>query len=715
MLLALRSDQTETRYPQVVAAGLLGLALGAAFVGLWLALGAGSVAQVGLGAGVALLAGTALLGSLRRTRRFAQVALRRERWLRALVLEATDALLVLDSHDQLLYVSDSAEAMFGVHDQASLRRAVGALGQAVSDRVRSEYERVRSGAAETGAEVVDVIQGEERSFQVGRGALREVGGEADPAGEADDDFDLALAALDTDLDGESAGTLRLHDRRRRQLRIAFHNRLQDPDLRGMVVRVTDITVAAALSEELTERALHDPLTGLANRALFTDRLVNAVARQARRDGLLAVVCLDLDNFKAINDSLGHVAGDSLLAIIGSRLTAVVRGGDTAARLGGDEFALILEQGVDEADIQRAVARVSEEVGRPCLLGGQVVRVGASMGVGLLADEPLTPEDLLRRADMALFDAKSHGAMARTVIFDASRHDAVQSRQALRTDLTSALGNGELLLLYQPIIHMATGEVTDVEALMRWAHPRRGMISPLEFIPIAEESELIVDMGRWALQRACRDIAVINRGRGKGRIGVHVNVSARQLAAPGLVDDVRTALAEHHLSPRVLLAEMTESVLMDDVTAAQARLTELRDLGVRVGLDDFGTGYSSLGYLKDFPLDVVKIDRAFVTSLATDANDRILAAAIINLCHELRFTTVAEGIETEAQAGLLRQLGCDRAQGFLFARPLPLARLLEFLADEVRLQERLRLAQRELPVTGSDAEPRAEAGAGVSLR
>jgi len=715
MLLALRSDQTETRYPQVVAAGLLGLALGAAFVGLWLALGAGSVAQVGLGAGVALLAGTALLGSLRRTRRFAQVALRRERWLRALVLEATDALLVLDSHDQLLYVSDSAEAMFGVHDQASLRRAVGALGQAVSDRVRSEYERVRSGAAETGAEVVDVIQGEERSFQVGRGALREVGGEADPAGEADDDFDLALAALDTDLDGESAGTLRLHDRRRRQLRIAFHNRLQDPDLRGMVVRVTDITVAAALSEELTERALHDPLTGLANRALFTDRLANAVARQARRDGLLAVVCLDLDNYKAINDSLGHVAGDSLLAIIGSRLTAVVRGGDTAARLGGDEFALILEQGVDEADIQRAVARVSEEVGRPCLLGGQVVRVGASMGVGLLADEPLTPEDLLRRADMALFDAKSHGAMARTVIFDASRHDAVQSRQALRTDLTSALGNGELLLLYQPIIHMATGEVTDVEALMRWAHPRRGMISPLEFIPIAEESELIVDMGRWALQRACRDIAVINRGRGKGRIGVHVNVSARQLAAPGLVDDVRTALAEHHLSPRVLLAEMTESVLMDDVTAAQARLTELRDLGVRVGLDDFGTGYSSLGYLKDFPLDVVKIDRAFVTSLATDANDRILAAAIINLCHELRFTTVAEGIETEAQAGLLRQLGCDRAQGFLFARPLPLARLLEFLADEVRLQERLRLAQRELPVTGSDAEPRAEAGAGVSLR
>jgi diguanylate cyclase (GGDEF)-like protein len=715
MLLALRSDQTETRYPQVVAAGLLGLALGAAFVGLWLALGAGSVAQVGLGAGVALLAGTALLGSLRRTRRFAQVALRRERWLRALVLEATDALLVLDSHDQLLYVSDSAEAMFGVHDQASLRRAVGALGQAVSDRVRSEYERVRSGAAETGAEVVDVIQGEERSFQVGRGALREVGGEADPAGEADDDFDLALAALDTDLDGESAGTLRLHDRRRRQLRIAFHNRLQDPDLRGMVVRVTDITVAAALSEELTERALHDPLTGLANRALFTDRLANAVARQARRDGLLAVVCLDLDNFKAINDSLGHVAGDSLLAIIGSRLTAVVRGGDTAARLGGDEFALILEQGVDEADIQRAVARVSEEVGRPCLLGGQVVRVGASMGVGLLADEPLTPEDLLRRADMALFDAKSHGAMARTVIFDASRHDAVQSRQALRTDLTSALGNGELLLLYQPIIHMATGEVTDVEALMRWAHPRRGMISPLEFIPIAEESELIVDMGRWALQRACRDIAVINRGRGKGRIGVHVNVSARQLAAPGLVDDVRTALAEHHLSPRVLLAEMTESVLMDDVTAAQARLTELRDLGVRVGLDDFGTGYSSLGYLKDFPLDVVKIDRAFVTSLATDANDRILATAIINLCHELRFTTVAEGIETEAQAGLLRQLGCDRAQGFLFARPLPLARLLEFLADEVRLQERLRLAQRELPVTGSDAEPRAEAGAGVSLR
>ena len=640
----------------------------------------------------------------RRAQTCARTSATTERWLRALVTEASDALLVLDHEAHLAYSSPSAIDMLGIRNQADFDGVVAGLDEEAVSALRSEFLAVRDTPGAASVVVAQMAQAEERQLEVQLAALRDdedteervtAHSAAPDSGREDDAYDRAVAQLGAGaVQGSGMARLCLEGVRRRQLRISLHNRLDDPDLRGIVVRVTDITKASALSEQLVEQALHDPLTGLPNRALFSDRLANATARHGRLGRMLAVVCLDVDHFAVINDTLGHAVGDNVLTVVASRLGAVLRGGDTAARLGGDEFAIILEESGDEDDVRAVVGRVAEEVARPCLVDGQVVKVRASMGVSLMTGEVCGADEMLRRADAALFAAKAKGANAQVVIFDPRVHDALQDRQALGAELPGAVQRGELRLLYQPIIDLTTGVVTDMEALMRWAHPRRGMISPLDFIPIAEETGVIIEMGRWAVDQALHDLAQINHSRrGKHEVGVHVNVSARQLAQPHFVEEVEAAIRKHGVSPHLLTLEITESVLMDDVALARERLLALRGLGARIGIDDFGNGWSSLRYQADFPLDVVKVDRAFVTTLETDANDRILATAIINLCHELGLITVAEGIETPVQAELLQALGCDRVQGFLYARPLTLAALVDFLADEVRQQRRARASAR----------------------
>lgn len=432
---------------------------------------------------------------------------------------------------------------------------------------------------------------------------------------------------------------------------------------GLVRTFTDVTERHAAEAQVRHVALHDALTGLPNRTLFRDRLDQALAHASRTRSGFAVLACDLDRFKTVNDSLGHSAGDALLRAVAERMRAVLRPYDTLARIGGDEFAILLTflEAPDEASdlADRLIAAVSE----PIPLDGQSVEVGVSIGVTLATEVDRDPDELFKRADIALYEAKAAGRNIHRA-FEPSTGARVTSRGQLALDMKEAIRRREFHLAYQPVIEAASGAIVGFEALMRWRHPLRGEIAPGIFIAVAEETGLIVPLGSWALQEACREASAW-----PATIRVAVNVSAVQLQRPGLEATVLAALAASGLPADRLTLEVTESVLMQEAGAVPERLHRLRALGVQIALDDFGTGYSSLSYLRRFPFDRIKIDRSFIRDIA-DPDAAAIVRAVVGIGERLGMGIVAEGVETLEQLDLVRREGCTQVQGFLFSRPLP---------------------------------------------
>jgi diguanylate cyclase (GGDEF)-like protein/PAS domain S-box-containing protein len=469
------------------------------------------------------------------------------------------------------------------------------------------------------------------------------------------------------------------------------NLLHDPDVHGIVLNSRDVSERRILEDQLKHQAFHDPLTRLPNRALFMDRLEHALARRGRRGTSVAVLFLDLDNFKVVNDSLGHQAGDQLLVAVAERLQLGLRPEDTVARVGGDELAILLEEIESVAEAVEVASRIQHRLAAPVHLEGREVFTTVSIGVALSAIGHDRPEQLLRDADVALYRAKADGK-ARHAVFDASMDAQALERLELETDLRHAVERGELRVAYQPIVDLATGRVCEVEALIRWQHPTRGMIPPLQFIPLAEETGLIVPIGRWVLEEACRQTRRWQEAQPTmPPLAVSVNLSARQLQQPALVPEIAEVLAETGLDPSTLRLEITESVVMDDVEATSKTLLDLKALGIELVIDDFGTGYSSLSYLNRFPVDAVKIDRSFVTAIGTSTRDTTIIRAIVALAKSLQLSVTAEGIESAEQLRQIRELGCNRGQGYLLAKPQPPSAIPDLLAAryEDRSPEALR--------------------------
>jgi diguanylate cyclase (GGDEF)-like protein/PAS domain S-box-containing protein len=430
----------------------------------------------------------------------------------------------------------------------------------------------------------------------------------------------------------------------------------------------DITDQQVLADELAHRELHDPLTGLPNRRLLLDRLGQALMRLARGATSVAVIHLDIDRFRVVNDSLGHAVGDRLLLTTATRLRYFVRPEDTLARIDSDEFVLLCE-GLSGPDEAVAIAdRICTEMARPIEWDGGDLVLSVTAGVALAASQSVEGDALLRDADAAMHRAKRDGG-ARSAVFASAMRDNVVSRLDTESSLRRSIVNGDLRVHYQPVVSLTNGQVLGHEALVRWDHPSRGLLGPDEFITIAEETGLIIPLGAWVLREACRQAKRFqDRDPRWPHLTMSVNLSGAQLGQTDLLDLIRSALRDAGLDAEDLQLEMTESVLMDDAATTIKVLQSLKDLGVRLSIDDFGTGYSSLAYLRRFPVDVLKIDRTFVGGLGKDLEDSAIVAAVVNLADTLGFTTVAEGVETELQRSCLVGLGCTRAQGYLFAQP-----------------------------------------------
>ena len=446
---------------------------------------------------------------------------------------------------------------------------------------------------------------------------------------------------------------------------------------GLVRTFTDVTGRRAAEEQIRYMALHDALTGLPNRTLFRDRLDQAIAHASRARSAFAVLACDLDRFKAVNDSLGHPAGDALLRVVAERMRNVLRPYDTIARLGGDEFAIVLAY-LDEAREADGIAdRLIAAVSEPIDLDGQSVEVGVSIGVTIGTELDQDPDELFQRADIALYEAKAAGRNTHRE-FEPGAGARIATRGQLALDMKEAIRSREFHLAYQPVVDSATASVVSFEALMRWRHPVQGEIPPGAFIALAEETGLIVPLGAWALQEACREAA-----SWPAPVRVAVNVSVVQLRRAGLEATVMAALAASGLPADRLKLEVTESVLMQDAESVIAGLHRLRALGVRIALDDFGTGYSSLSYLRRFPFDQIKIDRSFIRDIA-DPDAAAIVRAVVGIGERLGMGIVAEGVETAEQLELVRREGCTQVQGFLFSRPLPPDAARDYLRTAARL-------------------------------
>jgi diguanylate cyclase (GGDEF)-like protein/PAS domain S-box-containing protein len=461
--------------------------------------------------------------------------------------------------------------------------------------------------------------------------------------------------------------------------------------------ISDITEVKSYRERLEHQASHDALTGLANRDLLHDRLRQAIARAERQQHGVAVAFLDLDNFKYLNDSLGHSAGDELLKIVAHRLRTCVREGDTVARLGGDEFVLVLVDQSGAEAVSQVVRRVLEKASEPYFLAGRELNTSASLGVSLYPQDGTDAETLLKNADAAMYRAKAQGRN-NFYFFTAEINASLHERMALEHGLRQALERGEFLLDYQPKVELASGFLIGAEALVRWMHPEHGLLSPARFIPVAEETGLIVPVGEWILRAACTQ-AQRWRSQGLDLSLLSVNISARQFRSPNLVDQIAGALSESGLPGGCLDLEITESLMMEDVQEFIARLRTLKELGVQLSVDDFGTGYSSLNYLKQFPVDRLKIDRSFVCDIATDPGDAAIVQAVIQLGHVLGLAVTAEGVETGEQLAFLRRHGCDEGQGYYFSKPLKPAQFEQLLRAQGTADEAAPRAERLKATTG----------------
>jgi diguanylate cyclase (GGDEF)-like protein/PAS domain S-box-containing protein len=453
---------------------------------------------------------------------------------------------------------------------------------------------------------------------------------------------------------------------------------RDPLFYGVFLDVSD---RKRMEVELERLALYDPLTGLPNRALFGDRLRQVLNRRGR-DTATAVYFLDLDRFKRINDSLGHSAGDAVLREVAERLTGVVRPEDTVARFGGDEFTVLCESVGGVLEAVAIADRLQRPLRHPLRLGGAELRLSASIGVALVeSSEGGDGQRLIEDADAAMYRAKERGG-ARTELFDNAMRDNAVRAMRVEQELQRALEQGELRLRYQPSVDLASGQVIGAEALVRWEHPQRGLIVPDSFLGVAEETGLIVPLGSWVVGETCRQLAEWQTRPETAELRVSVNLSARELTHPDVVTTVLNCVRESGIDPRSLAIEVTESTAMADGDTGFRALRDLSAEGIRVAIDDFGTGYSSMEQLRRMPVDIVKVDRSFVSGMASDSTDREIVAAVVGMARALNLSVVAEGIETREQAEALRELGCDIGQGFLFAKAVP-AEELEDLAQSAR--------------------------------
>ena len=481
-------------------------------------------------------------------------------------------------------------------------------------------------------------------------------------------------------------SLRRRDGALIQFEVQHTELLDDEHVRGVVLNSRDVSERKVFEEQLAHQAFHDPVTNLANRALFSDRVQHALMRAQRAGATVAVMFIDLDDFKTVNDSLGHQAGDSVLQEVARRLVATVRPTDTVARFGGDEFSVLLDSVQDSADAAEAATRILRMLEVQIEVDGNKVFPGASIGICMAGPERLMPdaEELLRNADLAMYMAK-RDTKGSYRMFEPAMHESVLERLELRSDLQLALESRQLDVHYQPVVRLDRPEIYGVEALLRWRHPTRGDIEPDQFVPIAEETGLIIPIGRWVLDKACRKGAQLQERFPRPQpLTMSVNLSVKQLQSETIVADVRHALETSGLAPTSLVLEITESVMLADTDLSVRRLQDLKLLGIQLAMDDFGTGYSSLSYLGRLPVDILKMDRSFLASRKNDS----LASAIIGLGANLTLDVIAEGIEQPDQAISLRELGCEFGQGFLFGRAMNDDALVEFLSTETPTWPRL---------------------------
>ncbi|MGI8553368.1 MAG: putative bifunctional diguanylate cyclase/phosphodiesterase [Dehalococcoidia bacterium] len=556
-------------------------------------------------------------------RRQVESALRvSEERFRSLVQHATDVISVLDADRTLRYISPSVERVLGC-------QAEELIGEDALERIHPD----------------DAAHGQ--------GALRRAVNQ--PEG----------------LPPPAVYRMRHRDGSWRYLETTIANLLDDPSVAGLVLTSRDIGERIALDEQLTSQTLYDPLTGLPNRGLFIDRLKHAFAAAQRRKSNITVLFLDLDDFKVVNDSLGHASGDDLLIAVARRLSSFLRSSDTVARFSGDEFALLIEQAPYPSASIRLAERVIAAFRQPFLLGEREIALSASIGVAHreAAAERTEPEDLTREADTALYHAKA-GGKGRLAHFEPGMSVAARERLEFFTDLRRAEERLELKVVYLPEVDLASGSIVGMEALVRWQHPVRGLLSPGAFIALAEETGVIVPIGRWVLNEACHQMERWQAARSGGpSLVLSVNLSAREVEQRDLVAHIERILRETGLDPRQLRLELSESVLLREAASTVRTLQSLKEFGISLVLDDFGTGYSSLGFLRRFPVDTVKIDGSFIREMTRDSGAAVIVNTIITLADAFGLDVTAEGIETQRQLTLLRRLRCPRGQGFLFSQPL----------------------------------------------
>jgi diguanylate cyclase (GGDEF)-like protein/PAS domain S-box-containing protein len=574
-----------------------------------LAVAADEASLVRIQASIAVLASQAALAIERITLNTEIVRRNSQEYFRTLVQNTADVILIVGDDNRVRYASPSAESVFG-------------------------------GAMVLHQKVRDLV---------------------DPR-----DRDLAWQVLQTvrnGHDGSDIADWRVPgDDGLVEVEVSCRDLRHDPTVRGLVLTLRDVTERRRLERELTHRANHDSLTGLANRVVLSDKVQDAVARASRTGAIVALLFVDLDDFKVVNDTLGHDVGDQVLAAVGLRLTAALRAGDTAARLGGDEFAVLIENAHDLEAVEQVADRVVRTLADPVQVDANSVTTSASVGVATTVDAS-GGTDLLRQADLALYVAKGAGK-GRWRRYQSALHTAVMQRLELRSSLDKAVTEGAFALQYQPIVTLGDGATVGLEALVRWRHSLRGLILPSDFIDVAEDSGLIVPIGNWVLERALAETA---RWPGTAPVYLSVNVSARQFRSPGFLDKVRRELDASGLSPDRLMLEITESLMSDEQVWSD--LAALRESGVRVAIDDFGTGFSALSYLRQVQVDVVKIDKSFVDTIGSSPRQRALMEGILRLAEALGLQVVAEGIERPADRDLLVEMGCPLGQGYLFSPPL----------------------------------------------
>jgi diguanylate cyclase (GGDEF)-like protein/PAS domain S-box-containing protein len=545
---------------------------------------------------------------------------REERWFHSLVQYSSDIVAVLEDDGTLRYISPSVERVLG-HRPEEL------IGKSAFDYVHPENIEFVSSSFAKALKISGVRPPMEFRVRAGDGSWRHV-------------------------------------------EVICNNLFSDSNVQGMIVNARDVTERKRAEEQLRYQALHDLLTDLPNRRLFVDRLQQALRRTSRQpERQVAVLFMDLYNFKVLNDSVGHETGDKLLVAVAKRLRGLMRPEDTFARFGGDEYTVLIEDIEDPADAMRVADRIVEGFRKPFVLDGQEFFAAASIGIAYGSDSTTSPEEVLGNADAAMYRAKEGGALGYEV-FDESMHVQALERLELENDLRRALEAQEFVVHYQPIVDLRSGEVQGVEALVRWNHPDRGLLNPEEFVPVAEEIGLIVSMGDVVLEEACRwAVRWQEEHPSLSSLLMNVNLSARQLQRPDLITTVEGVLQRTGLDPTCLTLDVTETVYVKVLEGNTAALNELRQLGVKISIDDFGVGYSSLSYLKRLPADILKLDKSFVEGLGEDLEDTAIIQMVIGLARTLGIEVIAEGVNGEAVT-ILKEMGCNLAQGFFFSEPLP---------------------------------------------